>query len=395
MTHAPQATPTFDAKGIETVRRDGCPAERKVLERALRLLFSAQPDLSALKAYVLQQCDKIRSGRIVLQVMMPPPRPLDPSRLMLPAPLTVVPPPHPPIPPHTPPLLLLQDFVIASEVRGASGSAYAGTPPPHAQVAAQRAREDPSDVAEAGERVAYVVAHTRSGPAAMTKLMESARRPELLLFGSNTLELNAEHYINKRVLPPLNRVLTLLGLDVFAWYKWNTKRTRRAPLDREVMMPPPPHHPPTSPHLTSHQASTHPLPRREACGAAHHVVTPPSTPCPAQVSEHGGRGTMLQHLNSAHCVLCDGLCNDTQTMCATCAADPVRAGCALQLRLRSAQQQLDAAERHCTRCARVHERAVALECRSIDCSHMYARLKLTRQLRAAEKHAEALDHLDF
>ena len=73
----------------------------------------------------------------------------------------------------------------------------------------------------------------------------------------------------------------------------------------------------------------------------------------------------------------------------------MRAGCALQLRLRAAQQQFDAAERHCMRCARVHERAVAAECRSIDCSHMYARLKLERHLRAAEKHAEALDHLDF
>lgn len=44
--HCPlQATPTFDAKGIETVRRDGCPAVVKMMEGVLRLLFATK-DLS-------------------------------------------------------------------------------------------------------------------------------------------------------------------------------------------------------------------------------------------------------------------------------------------------------------------------------------------------------------
>ena len=41
------------------MRRDTCPAERKVLEKSLRLLF-ATADLSAVNSYVLQQCDKLR-----------------------------------------------------------------------------------------------------------------------------------------------------------------------------------------------------------------------------------------------------------------------------------------------------------------------------------------------
>jgi len=41
----PRATPTFDAKGIETVRRDGCPAVVKMMEGVLRLLFATK-DLS-------------------------------------------------------------------------------------------------------------------------------------------------------------------------------------------------------------------------------------------------------------------------------------------------------------------------------------------------------------
>ncbi len=37
-----QAAPTFDAKGIETVRRDSCPAVAKMLEASLRILFASR-----------------------------------------------------------------------------------------------------------------------------------------------------------------------------------------------------------------------------------------------------------------------------------------------------------------------------------------------------------------
>ena len=40
-----QQEPTFDAKGIETVRRDTCPAVAKTMERSLRILFASR-DLS-------------------------------------------------------------------------------------------------------------------------------------------------------------------------------------------------------------------------------------------------------------------------------------------------------------------------------------------------------------
>ena len=64
--HPGVTQPTFDAKGIETVRRDGCAAERKILEQCLRLLFESG-DLSLVKAYVLRQLDKIFTGRTSLQ----------------------------------------------------------------------------------------------------------------------------------------------------------------------------------------------------------------------------------------------------------------------------------------------------------------------------------------
>jgi DNA polymerase zeta len=40
-----QTAPTWDAKGIETVRRDTCGAVAKMLERSLRILFTKK-DLS-------------------------------------------------------------------------------------------------------------------------------------------------------------------------------------------------------------------------------------------------------------------------------------------------------------------------------------------------------------
>ena len=38
----PQTAPIFDAKGIETVRRDTCPAVAKMMEAVLRLLFTTK-----------------------------------------------------------------------------------------------------------------------------------------------------------------------------------------------------------------------------------------------------------------------------------------------------------------------------------------------------------------
>ncbi|KAG7168018.1 DNA polymerase zeta catalytic subunit-like 2, partial [Homarus americanus] len=63
---ADQTEPEFDAKGIETVRRDGCPAVSKILEKSLRLLFESK-DVSQVKAYVQRQFLKLLQGRATLQ----------------------------------------------------------------------------------------------------------------------------------------------------------------------------------------------------------------------------------------------------------------------------------------------------------------------------------------
>lgn len=47
-----QTVPEFDAKGIETVRRDGFPAQQKIVEKALKILFETA-DLSRVKSVCL------------------------------------------------------------------------------------------------------------------------------------------------------------------------------------------------------------------------------------------------------------------------------------------------------------------------------------------------------
>ena len=47
-----QLEPTLDAKGIETVRRDGCPAVAKILEQSLRVLFDTRDVSKVISAEV-------------------------------------------------------------------------------------------------------------------------------------------------------------------------------------------------------------------------------------------------------------------------------------------------------------------------------------------------------
>lgn len=63
---AQQTEPIFEAKGIETVRRDGCPAVAKMLQKSLQILFDSG-DLSLVKKYTLQQFGKLFQGRVNVQ----------------------------------------------------------------------------------------------------------------------------------------------------------------------------------------------------------------------------------------------------------------------------------------------------------------------------------------
>ena len=170
-----QEEPTFDAKGIETVRRDGCGAVRKTLERSLRILFESK-DLSRVKRYLYRQWSRIIVGNV----------PLD-------------------------------DFIFAQEVRLGTyaGGKYASTLPPAARVAQMQADSDPRAVAKHNERVPYVVVAGHKGD----RVKDLVVPPLALMAPGSTHRLNSTYYIVKQIVPALQRCFSLLGADIERWYR--------------------------------------------------------------------------------------------------------------------------------------------------------------------------------
>ncbi|KAM9338879.1 DNA polymerase zeta catalytic subunit [Symphorus nematophorus] len=166
-----QKEPVFDAKGIETVRRDGCPAVSKILERSIKLLFETR-DISQVKQFVQRQCGKVLEGRASMQ-----------------------------------------DLTFAKEYRG-SGSYRPGACVPALELTRRMMAYDRRLEPRVGERVPYVVVYGMPG----VPLIQLVRRPMEVLQDPG-LRLNATYYITKQILPPLARIFQLIGVDVFSWYQ--------------------------------------------------------------------------------------------------------------------------------------------------------------------------------
>lgn len=162
--------PVFDAKGIETVRRDGTPAEQKIEEMALKIMFRTG-NLSAVKDFFQQECWKIMTGRCSLH-----------------------------------------DFCFAKEVKLGTYSSK-GVPPPGAVISAKSIAADPRSEPQYGERVSYLVI---SG-ASRSRLTDRCVPPEELLLNPD-LRLDVEYYITKNIIPPLDRLFSLMGVNVRSWY---------------------------------------------------------------------------------------------------------------------------------------------------------------------------------
>uniref|UniRef100_A0A6P4FM18 DNA polymerase zeta catalytic subunit n=2 Tax=Drosophila rhopaloa TaxID=1041015 RepID=A0A6P4FM18_DRORH len=178
---ADQGQPVYEAKGIETVRRDGCPAVAKMLEKVLRLLFETQ-DVSQIKQYVCRQFTKLLSGKANLQ-----------------------------------------DLIFAKEFRGLNG--YKPTAcVPALELTRKWMQKDPRHVPRRGERVPFIIVN---GPPGM-QLIRLVRSPHDILANEGH-KINAIYYITKAIIPPLNRCLLLIGANVHDWF---------ASLPRKLLMTP-------------------------------------------------------------------------------------------------------------------------------------------------------------
>lgn len=195
-------TPAFDAKGIETVRRDSCALVAKLLERSLKILARTN-DLAQVREYVQRQFSKVLAG----------------AR-------------------HN-----LADFVFCKEVRLGSYAAdrgrgrhteleeeqdgemdvEGGQRPHSAIIALQRMQQDPRDTPQYGERVPYVIVYGQGND----RLRELVAAPEELVKNPD-LRINAVYYIVKCLIPALNRVFGLLGVDAADWYASLPRPTTRS-----------------------------------------------------------------------------------------------------------------------------------------------------------------------
>lgn len=183
-----QVEPDFDAKGIETVRRDGTPAEQKIEEKALKILFRTS-DLSQVKDYFQQQCEKIMKGSVSVQ-----------------------------------------DFCFAREVKLGTYSDK-GPPPPGALISTKRMLEDARAEPQYGERVPYVVITGAPG----ARLIDRCVAPEELLENDHS-ELDSEYYISKNLIPPLERIFNLVGANVRSWYDEMPKVQRIRRVDANLQL---------------------------------------------------------------------------------------------------------------------------------------------------------------
>ncbi|CAF2062420.1 unnamed protein product [Brassica oleracea var. botrytis] len=176
-----QDKPTFDAKGIETVRRDTCEAVAKTMEQSLRLFFEKK-NISMVKSYLYRQWKRILQGRVSLQ-----------------------------------------DFVFAKEVRlGTYSTRDSSLLPPAAIVATKAMRADPRTEPRYAERVPYVVIHGEPG----ARLVDMVVDPLVLLDIDSPYRLNDLYYINKQIIPALQRVFGLVGADLNQWFLEMPRPTR-------------------------------------------------------------------------------------------------------------------------------------------------------------------------
>ncbi|WBW71843.1 mitochondrial DNA polymerase, zeta catalytic subunit Rev3 [Schizosaccharomyces osmophilus] len=176
---ANEAVPSFDAKGIETVRRDGTPIQQKVLRSCIEKLFQSK-DLSQVKKGFQEFCSKIMSEEIPAM-----------------------------------------DFCYNKEVRMDKYKELS-TAPPGATMARRLMTKDPRSEPQYGERVPYLVLAGAPG----TTLANRSVSPEEYLSDSFS-QLDIDYYIRHNLIPPLDRFLNLLGTSAESWYNEMPKRLHK------------------------------------------------------------------------------------------------------------------------------------------------------------------------
>ncbi|CAK5264403.1 unnamed protein product [Mycena citricolor] len=311
--HPDDVEPVFDAKGIETVRRDGVLAQRKMTETCLKMLFRTQ-DLSEIKDYCYRSWAKLLEGKASVE-----------------------------------------DFTFAKEVRMGTYSNN-GPPPPGVALAAKQAVIENREP-QYSERVPYVIS---TGPPD-SRLVDRVVAP-LDILRNRHLHLDADYYITRVLIPPLDRILSLTGADVRKWY-----------MD---------------------------MPRPKSVDAQ---LLSPSKAKAAQIEDNGNN--IYEHFYNSVCVACEapayeGPCGAAVSqiqdeiifseLCSECSVNPQRALPGILFKIRKGEKRVLEAHQVCGSCSN-SPAGDSIECESLDCSWMYRRTKAVHKLDFLENLARLLE----
>ena len=176
-----QKKPTFEAKGIETIRRDQCVLTQKILRNALITVF--RRGLKAAKEYLHRQWGLIHAGR-----------------------------------------LPVSDFILTGRVRSQYRGGTMG--PVQATLARRLAEADPGRVVRHKERLPYVIV---AAPGRHVRLRDCVLTPVELLEQWDSYTIHSTYYTTKHVNAALQRCLGLppYNVNVNAWYEACPKPRRR------------------------------------------------------------------------------------------------------------------------------------------------------------------------
>lgn len=176
-----QKKPTFEAKGIETIRRDQCALTQKVLKNALITLF--RDGIEGVKEYLFRQWSQIEAGQIPVS-----------------------------------------DFILTGRVRSKYRGGKEG--PVQAVLAKRMGEADPGRIIRHKERLPYVIVAT---PGITFRLKDCVLTPMELLERWDAYTIHSAYYIERHVNAALNRCLGLAPhwVDVNAWYQSCPKPRRR------------------------------------------------------------------------------------------------------------------------------------------------------------------------
>ncbi|KAJ6509544.1 hypothetical protein C8R47DRAFT_1174181 [Mycena vitilis] len=276
--------PVFDAKGIETVRRDGVPAQKKMTETCLKILFRTQ-DLSEVKDYCYSSWQKLLESKASVQ-----------------------------------------DFIFSKEVKMGMYSDK-GIPPPGAVLAARQAITENTEP-QYSERVPYVICRGPSN----AKLADRVAAP-LDVLNNRYLQLDADYYISRVLIPPLDRIFSLAGADVWKWY---TEMPKPKSLDIEVR-----------------------------------------SPSKTKREEQEENIYIDGHFYNRQCHSC-GTPSDEE-ICDNCHLDPESAIPGILSKIHKGEKRLLDAHRICVSCTQTAQ-TEPVRCESLDCSWLYARTKAEDKL---------------